>query len=405
MTSKIKEYYHDGMSVVVTNPAYYALASIIELIVLILIIYIWSPLGISEKNPVLCIIFILFIVFFQLMTYTFVKNRDILKQSGIESNPTLSDVSIKIIFTVLTICCAVIILAGFFWIATNIPSVGQILLILVDASIIMGVLTIIYIVVSPSLDVLKTRENRNSFLSLIGALIMYIPCALIDVVDWTKKQYNITTKTIWIIITIEFLFIALRILIPKLLTYILHLNGEHLLRDPVYMDNVQELGNYETLHKGNSDNASYKYSISAWFWINPQPPSTRSAYTKFTNILEFGRKPAIEFNGLENILRVNCQIKDDVEVTIFETRNIILQAWNNIVINYDGATMDVFLNGTLVGSRPNIAPYMTMENIKIGAERGIEGGICNVVFYKEILQERQITMAYNALSGLPVPLI
>lgn len=404
MTSKIKEYYHDGMAVVVTNPSYYALASIIELIVLILIIYTWSPLGISEKNPVLCIIFILFIVFFQLMTYSFVKNRDILKQSGIESIPSLSDVSIKILFTILTICCSVIIIACFFWIATNIPSVGQILLYLVDALIIIGVLSIIYVIVSP-LDAMKTRESKGSFISLIGALIMYMPCALIDTVDWAKNQYHITSKTIWIIITIEFLFIALRILIPKLLTFVLHLNGEHLLRDPVYMDNAQELGNYETLHKGNSDNASYKYSISAWFWINPQPPSTRSAYTKFTNILEFGRKPAIEFNGLENVLRVNCQIKDDIEVTIFETREIVLQAWNNIVINYDGATMDVFLNGDLVGSRPEIAPYMTMENINIGSERGIEGGICNVVFYKEILQERQIIMAYNALSGLPVPLI
>ena len=405
MTSKIKEYYHDGMAVVVTNPVYYALASIIELIVIILIIYTWSPLGISEKYPILSIIFILFIVFFQMMTYSFVKNRDILKQSGIESKPTLGDVSIKVLFTILTICCTVILIAGIFWIATNIPSVGQILINLVDASIILGVLTIIYIIVSPSLDVLKTRESRGTFVSLIGALIMYIPCALIDTIDWAKNQYNITTKTVWIIISIEFLFIALRILIPKLLTFMLNLNGDHLLRDPVYMDNLQELGDYETLHKGNSDNASYKYSISAWFWINPQPPSTRSAYTKFTNILEFGRKPAIEYNGLENVLRVNCQIKDDNEVTIFETRGIVLQAWNNIVINYDGATMDVFLNGALVGSRPNIAPYMTMENIKIGSERGIEGGICNVVFYKEILQERQITMSYNALSGLPVPLI
>jgi hypothetical protein len=163
--------------------------------------------------------------------------------------------------------------------------------------------------------------------------------------------------------------------------------------------------NYKTLHEGDLDNASYKYSISAWFWINPQPPSTRSAYTKFTNILEFGRKPAIEYNGLENILRVNCQIKDDIEVTIFETREIAMQTWNNIVVNYDGATMDVFLNGSLVGSRPNIAPFMSMENIKIGSDRGIEGGICNVMFYKEILQERQISISYNALRQMPVPLI
>lgn len=405
MIEIIKEYYRDGMSVVITNPSYYALASFIELIIIALIIYVWSPFKISEKNPVLSIIFILFIGFFQLMTFTFIKNRDILKQAGIISKPSLSDVSIKIVFTILTIICSVIIISGFFWIATNIPSIGQLLLYILDIIIILGVLTILYVIVSPTIDVMKNRDNRMPYLSLIGSLIMYTPCAMVDIIEWAKNQYNITTKTIWLIVGVEFLFISLRILVPKILTFAININGTHLLREPVYLNNVQELGNYTTLHEKNSDNASYKYCLSAWFWINPQPPSTRSSYTKFTNILEFGRKPAIEYNSLENILRVNCQIKDDNEVTIFESRKVVMQSWNNIVINYDGATMDVFMNGELVGSRPNIAPFMTMENIKIGEEKGIEGGICNVVFYKDILQERQIKISYNALRQMPVPLI
>jgi len=62
MLTSIKQYYHDGMAVVITNPNYYALASIIELILLALIIYKWSPLGVSDKYPALSIIF--FIVYF-----------------------------------------------------------------------------------------------------------------------------------------------------------------------------------------------------------------------------------------------------------------------------------------------------------------------------------------------------
>jgi len=102
---------------------------------------------------------------------------------------------------------------------------------------------------------------------------------------------------------------------------------------------------------------------------------------------------------------VNCQIKDDIEVTIAEIKDIKLQTWNNIVINYDGSTMDAFYNGVLIGSKPNISPYITMENIKLGSARGIEGGICNVVFSDKIIQERQIVMTYKALREIHTPLI
>ena len=139
--------------------------------------------------------------------------------------------------------------------------------------------------------------------------------------------------------------------------------------------------------------------------MNPQPPNTRASYTKYTNILEYGDKPVVEYNGLENSLRVRCQIVDDKYVTIFETDEIDFQTWNNIVINYDGANMDVFLNGELVGSRPGIAPYMTYENLVVGEEKGLEGGIANVIYYDKILQKSQISMAYKSLKNLPSPVL
>ena len=43
------------------------------------------------------------------------------------------------------------------------------------------------------------------------------------------------------------------------------------------------------------------------------------------------------------------------------------------MINYDGANMDIFLNGELVGSEPGIVPYMSYENVIVGADKGLEG--------------------------------
>jgi hypothetical protein len=91
--------------------------------------------------------------------------------------------------------------------------------------------------------------------------------------------------------------------------------------------------------------------------------------------------------------------------TLYETKDIKYQKWNNIVVNYDAGTMDVFINGLLVSSTPEIAPYMTYENVIVGQENGIQGGICNVVYYKHILSAGKINTAYKLLRNKSTPTI
>ena len=97
-------------------------------------------------------------------------------------------------------------------------------------------------------------------------------------------------------------------------------------------------------------------------------------------------------------------LKGDKREEIFRSGDIPFQRWNNIVINYDGGTMDVFLNGVLVASR-QAAFYQSLENVIAGADKGIEGGISNVVFYDKILLPFQIDMAYKALGRMNQPVL
>ena len=90
-------------------------------------------------------------------------------------------------------------------------------------------------------------------------------------------------------------------------------------------------------------------------------------------------------------------------MVIFETKNILYQKWNNIVINYDGGDMDVFLNGELVGSKPGIAPYMRYENVSVGEINGIQGGMCNVKYYNHILSKKDIKLTYKMLRDKNIP--
>jgi len=243
---------------IICNPMYYALASVIEIIILILIVYKLNPFNISGKFPVMCSIFIMFVVFFQLLTYLFVSETGDVSKIDIK----LYDFALKIIVTVAAIVFLAFFVMGTIWLLTAVPSASVALVYILNFLILIVAVAISY----KSFIRNKTKTNpqaNETFFSLIEEMIMYIPCAIIDVVDWSKNQYNITTSTTWILISIEIFIISLRIILPKLASFMINSDGLQLLREPVYLNNVHEVGSYDILHKNNED-SPYVYSISAW---------------------------------------------------------------------------------------------------------------------------------------------
>jgi hypothetical protein len=283
---------------------------------------------------------------------------------------------------------------------------------------VIGALSLIYMALK---DGVSDKPDKNAtipalLLSLLRNIIFYVPCLFIDIVEFIKSEYKITTKTVWIVLFIEAILIFLYMVLPALFHKITTHDGIQLLDECIYLNNKKSLGTYETLHKikdkavakpDDIENSRFKYTyaLSAWYYINPQPPNTSPAYTKFTTILNYGKKPLIQFNSLKNTLRVQCETSKGSLKTLYETKDIKYQKWNNIVVNYDAGTMDVFINGLLVSSTPEIAPYMTYENVIVGEQNGIQGGICNVVYYKHILSAGKINMAYKLLRNKDIPLI
>jgi hypothetical protein len=291
------------------------------------------------------------------------------------------------------------------WLFKNVSSLATLLTYIMNLFLIIGGIGILYLLLKPLLK--AGSENPKSMLSLIGRLLMYVPCLLISLIDYIRQQYRITTKAVWILLAVEILLIAVRVVTPKLMHAFATHDGTQLLKDPVYLNNEHTLGDFENLHAGASDDSkfNYHYSLSSWIYLNPQPPNTSTAYTKFTSLLNYGDKPQIEFNGLKNELRVMAKTGKKDMVEIYKTTDIAYQKWNNFVINYDGGNMDLFLNGDLIASRPNIAPYMTYENITSGSNNGIQGGICNVMYYDHTLSKSAITLAYRMLKDKKLPLL
>ena len=82
-----------------------------------------------------------------------------------------------------------------------------------------------------------------------------------------------------------------------------------------------------------------------------------------------------------------------------------LQKWNNFIINYQEGTMDIFYNGDLVKSVGNIVPYMEFDLLSVGNSRGVNGEVCNVMYYKNALDIDQIKYLYSSVKNNTPPVI
>ncbi len=82
-----------------------------------------------------------------------------------------------------------------------------------------------------------------------------------------------------------------------------------------------------------------------------------------------------------------------------------LQKWNNFVVNYNGGTLDIFINGELVVSKPGVVPYMKFDKLEVGDIDGIHGGICNIKYFDDALNKNKIKSIFNTGKGKNPPVI
>ncbi len=147
---------------------------------------------------------------------------------------------------------------------------------------------------------------------------------------------------------------------------------------------------------------NYDFAISSWIFIHAQSPNFYLGKNKSKNILQWSNNSfSISYNTNNNSLEINT--KDNKPIII---KNILLQKWINLVINYDGGHLDIFMDGELVKTLPQIVNIMPNTlSMKIGQKNGVRGGICNVVHFASHLTKNQIVANYEAYKDKDPPIL
>jgi hypothetical protein len=246
--------------------------------------------------------------------------------------------------------------------------------------------------------------------------------------------------------------------VPIVKQQVYNVGGQTLVTTPIPIGKKSNLSSFSTLN--GTPGLSYTYAMSFWFYIDSFPPSTNNSYTKSVSIMSYGDQLHVKYYSPTNTLYVTVKedpdnVNDasvrqvhDLEKTItadnilnwesiktsitnkineikgykgqyeldesndrivFKKTDVLLQKWNNIVLNYSSGTLDVFFNGKLVKSAINVVNYNTPgasinDVLSVGTEKGISGSVANLTYYKTPIDLLTINKLYELFKDHNPPI-
>jgi hypothetical protein len=251
-------------------------------------------------------------------------------------------------------------------------------------------------------------------------------------VNFIKNEYkNIQNNDILLLIIILFIYgiICLVYFFYDYFYKIYYVSGGlSLLNDSVKLNKEKIVASYLDIYDGSINtttqkyNNYYKYAVSFWFYIDSNPPNTNKSYNEDTNIINYGYNPFVSYNPSTNTLKVslldltalNKCINSGLEKqkcinklsnVIYENKNFKLQKWNNMIFIFNSGTLDIFYNNNLVKSGIGIPNISSLNPLISGSNMGLNGKICNILYFKKSLDLELIEKLYNLSKNKNPPII
>ena len=267
-------------------------------------------------------------------------------------------------------------------------------------------------------------------LKLVGNLMFYLPCLMLDFAVMLKEQYGLTTQPVLILLALEAAFILAGHLLPSAVAKAINHTGVQILSAPISMNapitittynlqfvdayGVEEIPTPTASPTGGATPTTvllrnYNYGVSAWFYIHPQPPTTNPNYDSdnYINLLQLGSPgPSMQYNPRTNTMQFGLY-GTPLELT---AKDIPLQTWNNVIINSDKGAVDIFINGKLIYTGHHVPTTNdpvpnAVHNVTVGQADGVRGEVCNVVLNTAPFTKPEIAWLYKTNKVLNPPVV
>ena len=272
-----------------------------------------------------------------------------------------------------------------------------------------------------------------------------------------KSKNDFAFLIIAVFVCVLYIFMT-TMAVPIVKQQVYNVGGQTLVTTAIPIGQKNDLASFRTLNGLTGIN--YTYAMSFWFYIDSFPPSMNNSYTKSVSIVSYGDQLHVKYYSPTNTLYVtvkedpanvneaNIGEVHDLEKTItadnisdwesiktsitnkineikgykgqyeldesndrivFKKTNVLLQKWNNIVLNYSSGTLDVFFNGELVKTAINVVNHNTPgavinDLLSVGTENGISGSVCNMTYYKTPIDLLTINKLYELFKDNNPPI-
>jgi hypothetical protein len=221
---------------------------------------------------------------------------------------TISKLGVVALALAALIMCIVYLSKKF---TDGITDIFKIVLVVIGAMVAAAVLISIY---ESAAKKEKEYAGTNPILFIIK-VFRYIPCLIIDGVNWIRQEFNITTRPVWILLLLEAVIIGGYFLIPLALNATIFSGSTALTQDIVDTSSAKNLQTMENVGIVRTPECSSKlktkhsYAISGWMFFSAHPPSMTKGGSQFVNVLDFNGVPRIEYNSSTNELRFQIKVR------------------------------------------------------------------------------------------------
>jgi hypothetical protein len=258
--------------------------------------------------------------------------------------------------------------------------------------------------------------NNRTWESAILQIIFFIPCLLIDFIEFMKKEFKITSKTTYLLLILEVLILVFYfVIIPKLFSIKPKDTTKILLSSAVFLNKETIIGDKTIFSIKINDEVKtiQNFSISFWTFINNNTTST--------TLLRIGdqAKPMGNLNIISNsdgtyicripglkdiVLNKNDDSPEDIRINKDIKRTLPIQKWNHIAVSIDNNKVNVFLNGQLNNVHSIEKKDYVFEfgdnAIITGSNNSTTnlGAICNVRYYTIPITLDEVVSEYDMLK-------